>query len=298
MELDSNSLRMFCAAMDAQSFSAAAKNLGISQPSVSQMIARLEDKVGNRLFERIGHTVAPTRLARELYQFSGSWLQQLDQFFDTMASDHKAPTGKVRFAKPESFLWTVNYDAILRRLHTLKDLQIDIDIATNEQIVDGVLSDKYDFGFIVGEKLSSDLRFERFSEEQYVAVRAKSLKHYDLPTFEKSSTVRMITYPGWEQYFKMWASHHGLGKKSQSWTLLPVVNVGHLAGALRAVLSGTAFGVFPLQCVAKELADKDLVILDPEPSLASAPVYLIKRRGYVPPSRVTMVLQTLKDANR
>ena len=58
MEL--NQLRYFCAIVRAGSFTKAAEQLGIAQPSLSQQIKRLEKNLGSPLFERLGRSVRLT----------------------------------------------------------------------------------------------------------------------------------------------------------------------------------------------------------------------------------------------
>ncbi len=59
-------LRAFLAAYDLGSFTAAAKQLGTSQASVSELIARLEEEVGLSLFTRGSRRLVPTTAAKEL----------------------------------------------------------------------------------------------------------------------------------------------------------------------------------------------------------------------------------------
>ena len=62
MEL--HQLRYFCAIADTGSFSRAAQQSHVSQPSLSQQIGKLEDELGARLFDRLGRTVRLTELGR------------------------------------------------------------------------------------------------------------------------------------------------------------------------------------------------------------------------------------------
>jgi DNA-binding transcriptional LysR family regulator len=59
-------LTFFRAAVDAGSISGAARCCGVTQPSLSQQIARLEEELGVRLFDRLGPGIALTPAGREL----------------------------------------------------------------------------------------------------------------------------------------------------------------------------------------------------------------------------------------
>jgi DNA-binding transcriptional LysR family regulator len=52
---------------EAGNFSAAARRLGVSQPSVAQLVRELEAEFDVRLFDRHGHSLVATPLCRQLY---------------------------------------------------------------------------------------------------------------------------------------------------------------------------------------------------------------------------------------
>ena len=53
--IDAAGLRVIKAISDHGSFTAAATSLGYSQPAISQMVRRLEDRTGTVLVERLGY---------------------------------------------------------------------------------------------------------------------------------------------------------------------------------------------------------------------------------------------------
>jgi LysR family hydrogen peroxide-inducible transcriptional activator len=55
-------LRYFCAVARTSSFTRAAQQEHVAQPSLSQQIRKLEDELGSRLFDRLGRTVRLTQL--------------------------------------------------------------------------------------------------------------------------------------------------------------------------------------------------------------------------------------------
>jgi DNA-binding transcriptional LysR family regulator len=71
-------LRAFVEVYRQRSFTTAARNLGLSQPAISQAIASLEATVGRPLFERHGRGVVPTGAARDLASDIGDRLDQAE----------------------------------------------------------------------------------------------------------------------------------------------------------------------------------------------------------------------------
>jgi LysR family transcriptional regulator, hydrogen peroxide-inducible genes activator len=75
--MEIHQLRYFCAIVRAGSFTKAAEQLGIAQPSLSQQIKRLEKNLGSTLFERLGRSVRLTASGEGLHQMALGILQQV-----------------------------------------------------------------------------------------------------------------------------------------------------------------------------------------------------------------------------
>jgi LysR family transcriptional regulator, hydrogen peroxide-inducible genes activator len=76
MEL--HQLRYFCAVAETGSFSRAAEQSHISQPSLSQQILKLEGELGARLFDRLGRSVRLTDLGKTLLPRARAVLRELE----------------------------------------------------------------------------------------------------------------------------------------------------------------------------------------------------------------------------
>ncbi|ANZ39973.1 LysR family transcriptional regulator [Lentzea guizhouensis] len=93
MELEIRHLRAICAIGDAGSLSRAATQLGISQPSLTTLLQRVERLVGGRLFERGRAGAEPTPLGAQMLQRARLLLVELDAFGASVAGRG----GPVRF---------------------------------------------------------------------------------------------------------------------------------------------------------------------------------------------------------
>lgn len=71
-------LRYFCAIADTGSFSRAAQQTHVSQPSLSQQIRKLEDELGSRLFDRLGRTVRLTESGQAFLPGARAVLRDLE----------------------------------------------------------------------------------------------------------------------------------------------------------------------------------------------------------------------------
>src|SRR5258707_1841022 len=76
MEL--HQLRYVCAVAETGSFSRAAEQTHVSQPSLSQQILKLEDELGARLFDRLGRSVRLTDLGKAFLPRARAVLRELE----------------------------------------------------------------------------------------------------------------------------------------------------------------------------------------------------------------------------
>jgi LysR family hydrogen peroxide-inducible transcriptional activator len=94
MEL--NQLRYFCAVVRNGSFTRAAEQLGIAQPSLSQQIRALENGIGAPLFERLGRSVRLTEHGEALSVSALDILQRVAEAEASLANLQKGVRGRLR----------------------------------------------------------------------------------------------------------------------------------------------------------------------------------------------------------
>ncbi len=94
--MDVRQLRYFCAVARAGSFTRAAEQLGIAQPSLSQQIRALERRVGTPLFERLGRSIRLTVSGEALRLRALNILQQVAEAESSMAELREGVRGRLR----------------------------------------------------------------------------------------------------------------------------------------------------------------------------------------------------------
>lgn len=297
MDFDLYTLRIFARINDEGSFSKAAQALGLTQPTVSQQVARLEERLGTRVFERVGHRVVLTDSGRELLSFSRELLQQSEEFYERMSRSKVEPSGLVRYSMPESCQWTPHYRWIMSQIKEFPLIRFEIGILPTEAILRDLLEGRIDFGFVVGERLHPELRFEKFADEHYSAVASEPslLKPLDARDFK---SVRLVAYPGWEIFFITWAKAHGVWKEARDRLVTPTVRIGTLAGAIHATQEGAGVAILPTHCLQGELASKRLRAAAMQNAKSSNPIYVARRSGDKLSKRAEIVLEMLKQAKK
>ncbi|AOJ36821.1 LysR family transcriptional regulator [Burkholderia lata] len=96
-------LALFVDVVDQQSFSAAARRLGVAASSVTRRIDRLETQLGIRLLHRTTHALRPTEAGQLLYGRATRMLAELRGLQEDLHSQHDEPSGLLRVDCPAPF---------------------------------------------------------------------------------------------------------------------------------------------------------------------------------------------------
>ncbi|GAA4553212.1 LysR substrate-binding domain-containing protein [Amycolatopsis samaneae] len=127
--LDPRLCRSFLAVAETRSFTAAARRLGVGQPTVSQHIRRLEDAAGGLLFARDTHAVDLTARGQAMLGFA----QTIVDTEDRAARHFRGAEirGRVRFGVSEDFALGELPDVLhrLRRSHPLVDVELTVELS-------------------------------------------------------------------------------------------------------------------------------------------------------------------------
>lgn len=293
MDLGVQILRILCATVEEKSFSGAARKLKITQPTVSQQIARLESEIDGRIFERSGKSIHLTVIGEKLYRTAKEIVEKADLLKNDLIEQKNNPRGIVRYAMPESCQWTPHYRKIMSQTPLYPDIQVDIIIATNKEIQDMLTRAEIDFAFVTGHINNPDTVVEKFADEHYSLV-AKTKNLFKPIEDKKWTQLRLVGFPGNESFMITWADAHGWLSAMHSVISAPHVKIGNMAGAIHAAIEGAGALIVPTHCVQSEIAKGDLWAYNsPHSERATQPIYLIKRPQEALPRRCQIMMDLL-----
>ncbi|MBJ9975005.1 LysR family transcriptional regulator [Pseudomonas sp. S75] len=96
-------LDVFVAVAECASFTAAAERLNLTASAVSKSVARLEARLGLKLFSRTTRTLALTEAGSTYYRTCTAVLGELEEAETALSIASEAPQGRVRIDLPASF---------------------------------------------------------------------------------------------------------------------------------------------------------------------------------------------------
>ncbi|WP_157017032.1 LysR family transcriptional regulator [Mesorhizobium xinjiangense] len=154
IQLDSDLLRTFVAVAESGNFTHAAEVVGRTQSAISMQVKRLEDTVGEALFERGSRGVALTRKGEQFLPNARRIVSLLDEA--TAAFRTPSLVGEVRIGIPEEYGYTIlshalgafakrhpqveisaNYGSSARNMNALHAGQLDLAVVFEWQDVPG-----------------------------------------------------------------------------------------------------------------------------------------------------------------
>src|SRR4051812_34206840 len=179
-------LEAFLAVAEEQSFTRAAKRLGVSTSAVSHAIRRLEDRLGVRLLARTTRSVATTDAGQQLIGRLRPALVDIEESLDDISRQRDRPAGRLRLVMPRAALTLV----VAARLGQFAREYADVvlDISTDDSPLD-FDTGRFDAGIHLKEFIKPDMVAVRVSGEmcgaivgspRYFALRGKPGSPHDL----------------------------------------------------------------------------------------------------------------------
>ncbi|TKC79274.1 LysR family transcriptional regulator [Trinickia terrae] len=145
-------IAIFSRAAETLSFAEAGRQLGISASAVGKAVARLEARLGLRLFHRSTRSVRLTPEGELFLARCQRILNEIVEAESELAVSRAAPTGRLRVSVPRVGMLLMPVLAAFMRQYP--EVQLDIDIS--DRIVD-VIEDGFDVVLRTGEAVDSQL---------------------------------------------------------------------------------------------------------------------------------------------
>ncbi|WP_369214398.1 LysR family transcriptional regulator [Streptomyces flavofungini] len=274
---DLNQLRTFLAVYRSGSFTAAARLLGLSQPTVTAQIRSLERRLDRELFARTPRGAAPAPFADEL---AGRIGEPLDALAEVAGHDLDGKAEPVHVAGPAEFL----AHSVLPRLGPLVEKGVRLRFATG--LTDDLLAElragRHDLVVATARPRGRALASVPLADEEFVLVTGaswaariggKGKVAADGPAVLHG--VPLVAYaedlPIVRRYWR-----HVYGRRL---VCSPALTMPDLRAVKAAVVGGAGFSVLPRYLCLDELASGALVLLDDPDDPPINTGYLVQRPG-------------------
>jgi DNA-binding transcriptional LysR family regulator len=185
-------LRAFVRTVERGSVTAAARDLGVSQPAVTKHLRNLERHVGARLVERSSRIVRSTPQGQALYEASRSALATIDSALEGVRRDMGAVEGPLRLHAP-SCLGAKHLHPIVMAFQD-KYPAVTVDLVLENRNVD-LVYENFDLAVKYGRPEGQELIVRRLGLIRRILVASPEfiLRVGAIDSLERLSDVRVIT---------------------------------------------------------------------------------------------------------
>ena len=170
LQIDFRHLETFCRVADLKSFSKAADDLFLTQPTISGHILSLEQSLSLRLFDRTSREVRLTKAGGVFLKYASKILSFRKDLLNALSEFSQGVRGELSLGAS-----TIPGEYLLPKL--LGDFRkehphfiISLKIADTKEIIQYVFQDNVEFG-IIGAKLNHpSLHYEKYEEDEIIVV--------------------------------------------------------------------------------------------------------------------------------
>ena len=270
--LDIDSLRIFEKVASLKSFTAAARALGLPKSNVSRVIARLEEELGTRLFQRTTRDVVLTLTGRALLERSTEIIANLGEALTYVRSLAGQPRGLLKISAGIGFGVNVLAEQLPAFLVLYPDIEIALDL---ESRTADLVAEAVDVAVRLGPLPDSGLVAVKLGEmRRYLCAAPAYLERRGTPhSIDDIRGHDTIDMPGPDGRTRPWTFSRG-GETLRIETR-PRLSVNEALTIHRLVSNGAGLGILSGYICAPQIVAGGLVHLFPEWSPPPVEVNLV-----------------------
>ncbi|RTR30181.1 LysR substrate-binding domain-containing protein [Shewanella atlantica] len=158
----------FVAVAEAESFTKAAKRLGISTAQVSRQVSALETRMATKLFHRTTRKVSVTEVGRIYYQHCRQVLDGLEEAERAITNLQSTPRGLLKITAPVTYGERTLAPLVNDFIAKYPELEVKVSL-TNQKV--DLIDEGYDLAIRLGQLEDSSMMAKRLgSRTQYVCA--------------------------------------------------------------------------------------------------------------------------------
>jgi len=289
---DLEGLAVFAKVAELRSFAAAAKDLELSKATVSKAIARLERRLGARLFNRTSRRLALTDAGQLLLDRAARILAEGEAAESEAHAQSASPRGLVRLAVPMSFGLREVAPLLPEFLAEYQDVSVDLHLS--DELVD-LIGAGFDAALRIAALPDSSLRARRLRDVSRNLVAAPSyLKRRGRPSHPRDLMHHACLCYAYLPTPDVWRFVNRAGEVVQVRPAGPLRanNADALAPAL---LAGLGLAVQPDFVVGEAIKDGRLEVVMQDWSPPPIALHLVMPPGGPRPARVEVLAAFLSE---
>jgi DNA-binding transcriptional LysR family regulator len=294
--MDLNLVTAFVRVVEQQSFTAAAKALGLPKSSVSRRVTELEQELGVQLLHRTTRKLALTEAGRSYFEQAEKALTELQVAAESAAGMDTEARGVVRVTAPVDIGVMGLADLLAEFAEQYPDIHVDLSLSS--KVVD-LVQEGFDIGIRGGRSSDASLVVRRVGNASLCVYGSMSyLKKHGRPkTVADLQNHECVLFRG-KHGKAIWRLEGPDGNVS-SVEVKGRVNADELLFVRHAISAGMGLGMLPNIAIAtcNKISGLDPIerVL-PDFSVGGAEMQIVTPSGHKRPRRVTLLRDFLVQA--
>lgn len=180
--METDLLRTFIAVVRTGSFTAAARELGYVQSTVTGHLQALERRLGTRLLDRLPSGAVPTDAGARLVPYAKQLLDLETRIATDVPYGDDRPTGRVRLMAPESLCAYRLPDLLARLRADAPDVRLALAPGGTASALAAVRAGTVELSLLLEPTLTAaDLHLEQLGNEELTLLTAARTRHLHTP---------------------------------------------------------------------------------------------------------------------
>jgi LysR family transcriptional regulator, low CO2-responsive transcriptional regulator len=269
--LDSRQLRAFAVLARCGSFTEAARHLSISQSAVSHSIKALENRVGCRLFDRVGKNASLTQSGEQLLVHAERILAEMEKAQSEMARLSKWGRTRLRIGASATVCQYLLPTIFREFRESFPDCTISIEPGDTPLTVELLQAHRIDLGFALEPRRQENLAFVPLFEDE--------LRFLVSPLHQWAKTGKVKESEIWQQNYILYGKGSYTSQmideyfRTQNRVLPTVIELGSVEAIKEMVKVGLGVSILAPWVATSELRQGLLV------SLPLGPKHLVRNWG-------------------
>ncbi|QRN95916.1 LysR family transcriptional regulator [Archangium violaceum] len=274
-------MMLFAAVVRAESFTRAARQLGITKQTVSERISKLEEQLGVRLLERTTRRLRVTGAGATYYERCAAIAAQIDEANSEVQQRQEEPVGLLRVSSP--MLYGRRYLTPVISEYLARYPQARVELVLADRRIH-LIEEGLDVAIHIGPLNDSSLVARKLGEGPvHFVASPRYLSKYGMPSAQQLRSARCIGFSA----FETWEAE---GVKSR---IDPVLTVNDHEFACEAAIAGVGIARVPAILCRDAVRDGRLKILFGRKPVMLRPIHVVYPSRLKLPAKVRLFVDAV-----